>query len=585
MRRSISLVASLALCLALTVPSAVTSANFPATTPVQQHVPQALPNQVASGDTTRTSTVLWARSNNRGPVFFFVSTDLNFTSIVRVLHAEVTQPSVPVKVEVQGLEPGTQYFYLVTDSGLRLSTGRFATAARRNTFAGLRFGVSGDWRGELAPYPSIANADERGLDFFVSLGDTIYADVPSPAVPQHQAETLEEFRAKQNEVYSTVFGLNTLGDLRASTSILATIDDHEVTNDFAGGAHASSDPRFAEFGDVLINDTPLFDNGLRAFQEYNPLRNQFYGDTGDARTAGERKLYRFRTYGSDAAAFVLDARSFRDRELVPANLANPADVARFLIESFNPARTMLSAQQLQDLKDDLLRAHQQGITWKFVMVPEPIQNLGPVAAADRFEGYAAERTQLLKFINENGIQNVVFIAADVHGTLVNNLTYQEVPFGPQISTGAWEIVTGAVAYDAPFGPTVVNLGAALGLITPAQLAFYNSLPVANDPDDFPNDKDDFLKGLINTQIAPLGYDPLGLTGSPIAATLLQGDYIAVHTYGWSEFRINRQTQQLRVTTFGIPSYTRTELLADPHAVVNRVPEVVSQFVVEPVGVH
>ena len=380
-----------------------------------------------------------------------------------------------------------------------------------------------------------------------------------------------------------IFGLNTLGDLRASTSILADIDDHEVTNDFAGGAPASSDPRFAQFGDVLINDTPLFDRGLQAFQEYNPIRNEFYGNTGDARTAGERKLYRFRTYGKDAAAFVLDARSFRDRELTPANLSNPADVARFLIESFNPARTMLSAQQVQDLKDDLLRAQQLGITWKFVMVPEPIQNLGPLGAPDRFEGYAAERTQLLKFINENGIQNVVFIAADIHGTVVNNLTYQDVPFGPQIPTGAWEISTGAVAFDAPFGPTVVNIGAALGLITPAQLAFYNSLPVANDPDDFPNDKDDFLKGLVNTQIATFGYDPLGLSGSPIAATLLQGDYIAVHTYGWSEFRINRQTQQLRVTTFGIPPYTRTELLADPQAVVSRVPQVVSQFVVQPVG--
>ena len=98
MRRSIVLVASLALCLALTVPSAVKSAYSPPTTLVQQHVLQTLPNQVASGDTTHTSTVLWARSNNRGPVFFFVSTDPNFTnsrSIVRILRADVTQPSVP----------------------------------------------------------------------------------------------------------------------------------------------------------------------------------------------------------------------------------------------------------------------------------------------------------------------------------------------------------------------------------------------------------------------------------------------------------------------------------------------------------
>ena len=32
----------------------------------------------------------------------------------------------------------------------------------------------------------------------------------------------------------------------------------------------------------------------------------------------------------------------------------------------------------------------------------------------RFEGYAAERNQLLKFINDNHIENVVFVAAEAH---------------------------------------------------------------------------------------------------------------------------------------------------------------------------
>src|SRR5690606_39964051 len=53
---------------------------------------------------------------------------------------------------------------------------------------GLRFGASGDVRGDLAPYPAIANAPGRDLDFFVHLGDTVYADFPSPAVPK-QAQT------------------------------------------------------------------------------------------------------------------------------------------------------------------------------------------------------------------------------------------------------------------------------------------------------------------------------------------------------------------------------------------------------------
>ena len=104
-----------------------------------------------------------------------------------------------------------------------------------------------------------------------------------------------------------------------------------------------------------------------------------------------------------------------------------------------------------------------GITWKFVMVPEPIQNLTVGDAQDRYEGYAAERTELLSFINQNSIDNVVFVSADVHGTFVNNLTYQETPFGPQIPTAAFEVTTGPVAANA-FGPDVVNGAAAAGFL-------------------------------------------------------------------------------------------------------------------------
>jgi len=177
-------------------------------------------------------------------------------------------------------------------------------------------------------------------------------------------------------------------------------------------------------------------------------------------------------------------------------------VTRFLLQSFDldPAtlratahRTLLGADQLADLKRDLLDAKSRGITWKLVLVPEPIQNLGVIAAEDRFEGYARERTELLDFVKTNQISNVVFVSADFHGTLVNNLTYQSVPGTPQISLDSFEIVTGAVAYDAPFGPTVIDLAAQVGLLPLAQKAFYDSLPVAGDVDSVPNDKDDFVK--------------------------------------------------------------------------------------------
>ena len=222
-----------------------------------------------------------------------------------------------------------------------------------------------------------------------------------------------------------------------------------------------------------------------------------------------------------------------------------------------------------------------------MFVPEPIQNLGPLLGSDRFEGYAAERTELLQFIDSHGIDNVVFVSADIHGTSVNNLTYQTVPFGPQIATNAFEISTGSVAYDAPFGPTVVDIATLVGLLTPSEKAYYDSLPVANDANSFLNDKDDFVKNLTNSQLAQLGYDPIGLSDNlPIAsglinAQLLQGDYMATHTFGWTKFDIDPETQQLTVTTSGIAAYTAADLQANPGSVISRVPQIVSQFTVTP----
>jgi Ca2+-binding RTX toxin-like protein len=173
---------------------------------------------------------------------------------------------------------------------------------------------------------------------------------------------------------------------------------------------------------------------------------------------------------------------------------------------------------------------------------------------------------------------------------VNNLTYQTSPFGSQIATNAWEISTGSVAFDAPFGPTVIDLASAAGLLTLEQKAFYNSLPVANDADSLSNDKDDFIKNLLNDgALTPLGYDPVGLdenlpvAAGKIEATLLQGDYLATHTYGWTEFDIDPLTQILTVTTYGIEPYSEAELLADPTTIIDSVPVIVSQFEVNPQG--
>jgi 3-phytase/alkaline phosphatase D len=557
-----------------------------------------LPNRVAAGDVTQTTAVLWARSTQLGALTFDYSTDPTFAQGVTSVSVEVTDPALPVKAVLETLTPGTQYFYRVTDAAGGRDSGKFRSAPAvrsadgRLNRAGFKLGVSGDWRGELAPYPAIQNAPGRDLDLFVLHGDTIYADYASPGlteggVEKEQAITLADYRAKHAEVYGFRNDLNAWGELRAATAVLATIDDHEVLNDFAGGASrtsATQNPLFGGYSGERVNDTELFENALRAFQEYNPVREERYGDTGDPRTANKRKLYRYRQYGADAAVFVLDTRSFRDEPVAPLTAFTTLDVLQFITRTYTAGRTFLGAAQLSQLQSDLLDAEQAGITWKFVLVAEPIQNLGPLAAQDRFEGYAAERAALLAFIKDNGIRNVVFVAADIHGTLVNNVTYASGPLQAQISIGAFEVTTGSVAFDAPFGPTVVALAAQLGLLSAEQKATYDSLPTAAA-------KDAFLLNLVNSQIGQLGYSPLGLeggSGSPVEgqqpdvnARLVQGSYVATHTFGWTELLVDAQTQELTVTTYGIAPYTRAQREAEPEAIKARTPAIVSQFVVTP----
>lgn len=566
-----------------------------------------LPNGVASGDVTQTTAVLWAHSTAFGEVTFEYSVFDDFAVIDGNETAAVVDVNQPVKIQISGLLPATQYYYRITDANNETAVGRFRTPSDIGISAGLRFGASGDWQ-QPPPFPSIKNVPERDLDFFIKLGDSIYADSETPALEGvFQALTLDDFRIKQAENLSSRFGLNLMTLMNASTPILATIDDHEIVDNFAGGAapgqspdapdvHPLEPPLFTD--DVnFVNETQVYKDAMQAFGEYHPIRSEIWDTPNDVRMHEKPKFYRKATYGSDATVIISDARSFRDAPL--PFIADPFDanqIEDFLRSTFATDRTMLGRAQMDALKDDLFDSQQDGITWKFVIIPEPIQNFGIIGAEDRFEGYAAERTELLKFIHENTIENVVFIAADFHGTIVNNLAYQEllteeaddVVVIESTPISAFEVVTGPVAfYDALLGPSTVNLATLAGVLSPFLKGIYDRAPVAPDTDSIVNDKDDFLKSLINTQLETLDYDPIGLNENNagaeglIDAELLQGDYLACHTYGWAEFEIAPETQELLVTVYGVDAYSEADLLADPNDVINREPRVVSQFRVYP----
>ena len=174
---------------------------------------------------------------------------------------------------------------------------------------------------------------------------------------------------------------------------------------------------------MLFRSTATFDTLMRAFLDYQPLNPQRIVAPNDPRSDGEYQFYGSQQWGKNAIAINLDTRTFRDVRLNKA--AGGDDTGA---RADNPDRTLLGATQLAWLKSTLLNAKANGVLWKIINITDPMDMIGPYGgAADGgkswWGGYRAERNDLLKFIADNGIRGVVFMASDDHQNRINELTY------------------------------------------------------------------------------------------------------------------------------------------------------------------
>jgi PhoD-like phosphatase len=78
-------------------------------------------------------------------------------------------------------------------------------------------------------------------------------------------------------------------------------------------------------------------------------------------------------------------------------------------------------------------------TFKVIINEVPISQLFVLPYA-RWEGYLAEREELLQFIERAGIRNVLFLTTDLHGSLIVDVT----PFG-SVRSIAKEVIAGPIA--------------------------------------------------------------------------------------------------------------------------------------------
>jgi alkaline phosphatase D len=424
---------------------------------------------VASGDVTATSAVLWTRIDRETNVKVEVWTNPGLQG-PKAFQQTVPQVSAArdftVKVDATGLSPDTHYYYRFkhddTDGVSFSDIGTFRTAPSPYVAADLRFTWTGDADGTRdasgAPFRNafevLRAARLEGGAFWVFDGDTIYADSSFRA--GGPATTLAEYHATHRENR----GYPNLRELLASTSVYATMDDHEVVNDY----------------DAETVDPARYAAGRQAFLDYYPIRET--GLLHDATCAGD-PLYRKFQWGSDVEMFLLDQRSCRSSSAVaicqadlgptlPAALRTSYPFSLFLqptpppgcLETlFDPARTLLGPVQKAQFLADLATSTAR---WKLVVSQVPIQQLH-AQPYDRYEGYAAERAEVLTFIQQNGIQGVQFLSSDMHATLLNEVAIDRFTAPAPIAV---EFVTGPIAatnYEhqilaaaGPLGLQVVN---------------------------------------------------------------------------------------------------------------------------------
>lgn len=424
---------------------------------------------VQSGDVTTGSGIVWARADRPARLLVEWATTQSFRKATRLrgpLALETTD--FTAKLDLTGLPAGQHIFYRLQWQDLgdvnllsEPMTGRFKTGPAD------KHDVSFVWTGDTCGQGWGINPHWGGLrcyetmratlpDFFIHSGDVIYADGPiQPEVllsdgtlwrnvtteeTSKVAETLTEFRG--NYKYNLMD--ENLRRFNAEVPMLAQWDDHEVFNNWYPGEMLIDDDRY-----TVKSASLLAARARRAFHEYVPLRPQ--------ETTGGR-IFRKIAYSPLLDIFFLDLRSYRG--------ANSANVQR----ARSAATTLLGAEQLRWLKRALLASR---ATWKVIAsdMPLAIQVPDAVYGQPAFDnaangdspplGREQEIAELLRFMKQKAIRQVVWLTADVHYTAAHYYDPDKAQF--QDFEPFWEFVSGPVhagsfgpgAMDNTFGPQVI----------------------------------------------------------------------------------------------------------------------------------
>lgn len=388
-----------------------------------------LTHGVASGDVTATSAVIWVRTDGQATLAVEYAATPAFAE-ARPGGTIQTTPETDFTgtVTLTALRPATRYYYRIRSQdipGAVSEVGSFSTAPEPGQQQSITFLWSGDLGGQgvcrRPEYTIFAPMRALAADFFIFVGDTIYADSPCPSPPNVPgsdfiAVTQEQFWAKYR--YQREDRL--FRELLAVTPVYVVWDDHEVKNDFSGPTE------------------PLTPLGLKAFFDYFPIQ----------RTAAEpQRLYRAFRWGKLLELFLLDTRQYRSPNL----------------QADEPKKTMLGPAQLRWLLDGLASSTAR---WKVIVSSVPlstytgnlIRGHDSWAGGPLLNGFNRELGEIVTALHHRNLHNVAWLSTDIH--IARLLSYDPTQDGTpdfyEFISGPLSAVTGDLKpLDPTFHPKVL----------------------------------------------------------------------------------------------------------------------------------
>ncbi|KAI9858840.1 MAG: hypothetical protein M1824_004005 [Vezdaea acicularis] len=203
--------------------------------------------------------------------------------------------------------------------------------------------------------------------FMLFLGDFIYIDVP-----RRFGADIETYRQEYRMVYNSPDWPSVSENL----PWIHVLDDHEIANDW----DKNTTGLYVAAADPWIN---------------------YHVSVNPPKVRPEASYFSF-VHGP-AAFFLLDTRRYRSSE--------------FAAPSNSSSKTMLGAQQLEDLLAWLYKPVPSGIRWKIIVSSVPFTKNWQVGTQDTWGGYLAERQVILKSmwdVGSSGEIQIVVLSGDRH---------------------------------------------------------------------------------------------------------------------------------------------------------------------------